>query len=284
MMRDLPKKMMIATVTVFSLISASQIHAYCAKCVKIETDRAKDQALHPKPFRYYDDQVNVHDQQDPSKENREGEKSDSLTAENSPRTGSEELNGSKYRSATTETEKSSDSSKTTDPSPKSQENRIDHLLAFNFLQSSSLKEIAAETTSSKSNNYAPPKTAEAYSTIFTIFKTRSFLETLDGNFTLFIPTNNALKQLPEGMLADLIKPENAEKLAALVSNHLVPKKILPHQFADNNQLEVKTNSGKNLTLVTKGNKLYVDNIQILGAEAAGFDGVIYIIDKVLISQ
>lgn len=65
-----------------------------------------------------------------------------------------------------------------------------------------------------------------YSTIYTIFKTKDFLETLDGSFTLFIPTNQALEQIPNDLLIDLTKPENQEKLAALVSNHVVGKKIL----------------------------------------------------------
>ena len=66
-----------------------------------------------------------------------------------------------------------------------------------------------------------------------------------------------------------------------MSNHVIAKKILKQDFIDNNDLEVKAISGKNLTLSYQDGKLYIDNVLILKMEAAGYNGIIYVIDKVL---
>lgn len=274
----------IAIMTAISPLFISQINAYCAKCVKIEEDRAKEQAAHPKPFSYYDDLVSLHDE-------KNSEKADSNPSDNSSQTGNGALSGSTYRS--TEVQKSS----------KSSDSKVDRLLAANNQQpidENFFKEKEVFNTQSKTDDKdkdnenagnvdestTQPQTVDStvlktYSAIYTIFKTKNFLETLDGAYTLFIPTNQAIQALPVEKFTNLARPENAEKLAALVSNHVIARKILRKDFIDNNDQEIKAISGRNLTLSYKNGQLYVDNIKILRAEPAGFDGVIYVIEKVL---
>lgn len=279
MIRVLPKAIMIATV-MSTLFLTSQIEAYCSKCVKIEEERAKEQAANPQPFRYYDDQISLRTEED-----------------NTSETGSGALKGSTYRS-TKEKDKSSKPVKKAEDS-QTQKNSTEQFLALNengqpknveffeedtsgLNQNPSDKQQDSLQESMPSNSTNPSNiSSQAYSTIYTIFKTKNFLETLDGSFTLFIPTNEAIQLLPPGTLMNLIRPENAENLAALVSNHIVAKKILKKDFNDYNNLEIKAVSGRNLTLSSKNGKLFIDNVQILRAEPAGYDGVIYVIDKVL---
>lgn len=142
-------------------------------------------------------------------------------------------------------------------------------------------ESGEEKIQNKSNLTQASNLFSAYSTIYTIFKTKNFLEALDNSFTLFIPTDEAILSLPPRSLFDLTRAENAEKLAALVSNHVVAKKILTKDFTAHNNAKVKAISGKNLTLSSREGKLYIDNVAVIRYEASGNDGIIYVIDKVL---
>ncbi len=119
-----------------------------------------------------------------------------------------------------------------------------------------------------------------YSALLTIFKT-GFLETLNQSFTLFIPSNEAFKQMSPQTFLFLTLQQNSEELAALVSNHIVAKKILKNDFMDNNGSEIKALSGRNLTLEYKNEVMFIDGVRILRSEPAGYNGIIYILDGVL---
>lgn len=310
MMRILPKTI-IMTIALSPLLT-SQANAYCSKCIKIEADRAKEQAENPQPWRYYDDVVGLHSNQDSTntdssntlKKNQEKETvalNESITPLSEKRDASSNSLSTAHSSPSSLIKKSSDERSLNSPEDQRPTNE-----AF-FEEDNSLN-----STSSSSNNPSPSSfpanlesrtreipskemnsnqvspssssltSSQAYSTIYTIFKTKNFLETLDGPFTLFIPTNEAITQLPRETLAKLIRPEYAEKLAVLVSNHVVARKLLSKDFIENNNAEVKAISGRNLTLTYQEGKLFIDNIQILRSEPAGYDGIIYVIDKVLV--
>lgn len=121
----------------------------------------------------------------------------------------------------------------------------------------------------------------AYSALYTILKTKNFLETLDAPFTILVPTNAALSKLSPGALEKLSKKENAEQLAQLVSNHVIGKKLLRQDFETHNNQEVKAISGRNLTLTSKNGKLFIDDAQVIDIDPAAYQGVIILIDKVL---
>ena len=105
---------------------------------------------------------------------------------------------------------------------------------------------------------------------------------MSGPFTIFIPTDEALRRLPPGTLEALLKLENREKLSALVSKHVVNKEILKDNFKDNQGKDIKTIDGHNLILEDKEGKLTVDGARVLRIEAAGNNGAIYIIDRLLL--
>jgi uncharacterized surface protein with fasciclin (FAS1) repeats len=283
MLRFLPGT--IAIVTAISPLFVNQMDAYCARCMKIEEERAKEQAAHPQPFHYYDDLVSLHE-----KDSSEKESSDSNQSEDSTQTGTGALSGSTYR--TTEVQKSSKSSDAKTSRLQSLLANVPHPVDANFFEENTIpdskekdKDSNKETPEHSEGNIQSqpvhPSVSRAYSAIYTVFKTKNFLEALDGAFTLFIPTNQAIQAFPPEKVIRLALPENAEKLAALVSNHVIARKILRNDFVDNSNQEVKAISGRNLTLSYKDGNLYVENIKILRAEPAGFDGVIYIIEKVI---
>lgn len=213
MMRVLSKTLFIFAS--ISTLSIFQISASCARCEKIEKERAQEQAEHPQSWQYYEEQS-----------------------------------------------KSEPLSKNTDTAS---------LIASYIAQE--IFQTQPQLLSSESNSY---------STLYTIFKTKLFLETLDGAFTLLLPTNVALRQIPTATLIELTKPEGQEKLAALISNHLISKKILKKDFETYKKQEIKAISGRNLTINSENGKLTIDGAEIVRIEPAGYDGVIYIINKVLI--
>lgn len=276
MMHFLPRT--IAFVTAISPLFVSQMDAYCARCIKIEEERAKEQTAHPQTFHYYDDLIGLHE-------------NNSSQSENSTQTETGVLSGSTYR--ITEVQKSSESS------DSSKTNRLQSLLLANterpidenFFEEDDIpnpkgKDSDKNDVQEEGEKPTPVKPVESslsktYSAIYTIFKTKNFLEALGGSYTLFIPTNQAILALPPEKIMNLVRPENAEKLATLVSNHVIARKILRKDFIENNNEEIKAISGRNLTLSYKDDNLYVENIRILRAEPAGSDGIIYLIEKVL---
>jgi uncharacterized surface protein with fasciclin (FAS1) repeats len=271
----------IILLTAISTLLAHQVQSYCSHCIKIEEERTKEQAAHPQPWRYYDDQISLNSKDDSPTQS--GGKAD----KNFSGVGSGALSGSTYRSST-EPDRSSKSLEANNQSTRHFKTQLSANLinadgqARNHNVLAENDEPVGKNREPLSYNNDPNPSSQSYSTystIYTIFKTKKFLETLDGSFTLFIPTDEALQQLSTRTLIELTWPENEEKLAALVSNHLVAQKLLRQDFTNNT--EVKAISGRNLSLENKNGKLFINNIEILRAEPAGYDGVIYIIDKVL---
>ena len=67
-----------------------------------------------------------------------------------------------------------------------------------------------------------------FATLVAAVKAAALVETLsgDGPFTVFAPTEAAFAKLPEGTVAELIKPENKEKLTQILKYHVVPGKVM----------------------------------------------------------
>ena len=104
------------------------------------------------------------------------------------------------------------------------------------------------------------------------------------NLTVFAPTDEAFAKLPKGTVESLLKPENKEKLAAILSYHVLPRELtsdqLPHKA-----IHVRTiKSGGDRTLrVTKGKSgVTVDGARVVKADIKASNGVIHVIDKVML--
>jgi uncharacterized surface protein with fasciclin (FAS1) repeats len=102
----------------------------------------------------------------------------------------------------------------------------------------------------------------------------------EGPFTVFAPTDDAFAKLPSGTVETLVKPENKEKLAAILTYHVVSG---AWKAADLNEGEqkVKTVNGKDITITKKGGKVWVNGAMVVIADVISSNGVTHVIDTVL---
>lgn len=101
-----------------------------------------------------------------------------------------------------------------------------------------------------------------------------------GPFTVFAPTDAAFAKLPAGTVENLLKPENKEQLAAILTYHVVPGQVMA---ADVVKLhEAKTVNGRILSISAKGDAVMVNDSTVTATDIAASNGVIHVIDSVLL--
>lgn len=122
-----------------------------------------------------------------------------------------------------------------------------------------------------------------FSTLVAAVKAAGLAETLSGKgpFTVFAPTNEAFAKLPKGTVEDLLKPENKEKLAAILTYHVVGAKVLA---ADVKSGKVKTVNGKEFEVKAWDGKVKVDGANVVKTDIVGTNGVIHVIDTVILPK
>ena len=104
----------------------------------------------------------------------------------------------------------------------------------------------------------------------------------DGPFTVFAPTDEAFAKLPEGTVEHLLKPENRDQLAAILTYHVVPGKVYA---ADVVMLDSATTvNGADLTIRTSDKGVKVDDARVIKTDIGASNGVIHIIDTVILPK
>ena len=103
-----------------------------------------------------------------------------------------------------------------------------------------------------------------------------------GPFTVFAPTDDAFAKLPPGTVESLLKPENKEKLGALLTYHVVSGKVMSTEAVKLNS--AKTVNGKELSLDASTGKLVVSGATVTTADVQASNGVIHVIDTVLLPE
>ena len=123
--------------------------------------------------------------------------------------------------------------------------------------------------------------AGKFTTLASALKAAGLVDTLKGAgpFTVFAPTDEAFAKLPAGALEDLLKPENKQKLASILTYHVVPAKAMASDVAG--MKTAKTVNGKELRLSVTDGKVMVNDAQVTKADIICTNGVIHIIDTVL---
>ena len=104
------------------------------------------------------------------------------------------------------------------------------------------------------------------------------------NITVFAPTDEAFEALPAGTVEDLLKPENKDQLIAVLSYHVLPRKLSSNMLPGRT-IHVKTikADGDRLLAVTKSNSgVTVDEANVVSADIIADNGVIHVIDKVML--
>ena len=126
--------------------------------------------------------------------------------------------------------------------------------------------------------------AGSFKTLAAALQAAGLVETLkgDGPFTVFAPTDEAFAKLPAGTVEGLLKPENREKLRAILTYHVVPGKVTAAQVTK--LKSARTVQGSDVTIVTSGGKVKVDNANVVKTDIAASNGVIHVIDTVIMPR
>ena len=125
---------------------------------------------------------------------------------------------------------------------------------------------------------------DSFSTLVAAVQAADLVETLkgDGPFTVFAPTDEAFAALPEGTVEELLKPENKDRLAAVLTYHVVPGKVMSADIAGK-ELEAETVQGSTVAIdATDG--VTVDGANVVTADIEASNGVIHVIDAVILPE
>ena len=102
----------------------------------------------------------------------------------------------------------------------------------------------------------------------------------EGPFTVLAPTDAAFKKLPAGTVETLLKPENKDKLIAILSYHVIPGKVASKDVV---KLKgVKTLNGQRVDIQAKGGKVKVDGATVEAVDINCANGIIHVIDSVIL--
>jgi uncharacterized surface protein with fasciclin (FAS1) repeats len=127
-------------------------------------------------------------------------------------------------------------------------------------------------------------TAGHFNTLVAAVKAAGLVETLKGPgpFTVFAPTDEAFAKLPPGTLENLLKPENKEQLQKILAYHVVAGQVTAKDVAKIHS--AKTLEGGSLTVHAGDGGVMVNNASVTKTDIAASNGVIHVIDTVLLPQ
>jgi len=104
-----------------------------------------------------------------------------------------------------------------------------------------------------------------------------------NNLTVFAPTDEAFAKLPAGTVESLLKPENKDKLVAILTYHVLPRELMSNQLP-RGPIHVRTlkANGDRTLAIKKGAGVNIDNANVISADIKAENGVIHVIDTVLL--
>ncbi|MBM3612426.1 MAG: fasciclin domain-containing protein [Alphaproteobacteria bacterium] len=123
--------------------------------------------------------------------------------------------------------------------------------------------------------------AGSFNTLAAALGAAGLVETLkgEGPFTVFAPTDAAFAALPAGTVEDLLKPENKDKLIAILTYHVIAGKVMSTDLSEG--LKAATVQGSEVTITLTGGAK-VNGATISTADIAATNGVIHVIDAVIL--
>jgi uncharacterized surface protein with fasciclin (FAS1) repeats len=126
------------------------------------------------------------------------------------------------------------------------------------------------------------QSAGSFNTLVAAVQAAGLVETLkgEGPFTVFAPTDAAFEKLPAGTVEDLLKPENREQLQKVLTYHVVPGRIMSSDLKGKTTAAA-TVEGSEVEIDASGNAVMVDEATVSQADIAASNGVIHVIDSVI---
>jgi uncharacterized surface protein with fasciclin (FAS1) repeats len=123
-----------------------------------------------------------------------------------------------------------------------------------------------------------------FKTLVAAVQAAGLVDTLKGTgpFTVFAPTDEAFAKLPAGTVDDLLKPENKDKLVAILTYHVVPGKVMAADVTGKKTMAKSVQGGEITVDGTNGVK--VDGATVVQADIVASNGVIHVIDAVIMPK
>jgi uncharacterized surface protein with fasciclin (FAS1) repeats len=121
----------------------------------------------------------------------------------------------------------------------------------------------------------------SFTTLVQALQAAELTETLSGKgpFTVFAPTNEAFAALPKGTLEKLLQPENQKTLQKILTYHVVSGNVLSQDLRSG---DVATVEGSSVVVKVGDSKINVNNANVVSADIKASNGVIHVIDRVIL--
>ena len=155
-------------------------------------------------------------------------------------------------------------------------------VAFAMMASPALAQDAAYAKGTEMDIVEVAVSAGSFETLVAAVKAAGLVDVLrgDGPFTVFAPTDEAFAALPDGTVEELLKPENKEKLIAILTYHVVPGKVTAAKVVKLS--EATTIQGQKVSIQTSDEGVMIDGARVLKTDIAASNGVIHVIDSVIL--
>ena len=126
--------------------------------------------------------------------------------------------------------------------------------------------------------------AGSFNTLVKAVTAAELVATLKGKgpFTVFAPTDEAFSALDANLLSDLLKLENKNKLAGILTFHVLAGKVMSSDISGT--IEATTVNGQKLIVKESYGKVFVNDAQVVTADIEADNGVIHVINKVLLPE
>jgi uncharacterized surface protein with fasciclin (FAS1) repeats len=157
------------------------------------------------------------------------------------------------------------------------------VIAATALALSSVAHAGSSSAKATQDIVGVASSAGTFNTLVAAVKAAGLVETLQGAgpFTVFAPTDAAFAKLPAGTVESLLKPENKEKLAGILTYHVLSGKVMA---ADVKTMQAPTVNGQNLAIVANTGGVTVNGAKVLKTDIAATNGVIHVIDTVVMPK
>ena len=142
--------------------------------------------------------------------------------------------------------------------------------------------VLADDNTERKNIVEVAVDAGQFTTLAAALEAADLIDTLqgDGPFTVFAPTDDAFAALPAGTVESLLKPENRDQLVAVLTYHVVPGKVTAADVVTLD--EAKTVNGASINISTENGSVFVNDATVVAADVDASNGVIHVIDTVIL--
>ena len=160
------------------------------------------------------------------------------------------------------------------------------VLSFIFMPISSVFAAPNPSTGNPADIVYTAVNHKELKTFVSALQAAGLVDTLevDGSFTVFAPTDNAFASLPTGTLKNLLKPENKENLNDILLYHVFNGKVTAQDAAKLNGQEIDMTNGEKAKISVKDGKVFINDAEVVIADISAKNGIIHIIDTVLMPK